>query len=39
MFTEGTNRVGGGDDLVAFIEYLGANNSPVAPPADRIAGI
>ena len=38
MFTEGTNRVGGGDDLAAFIDYLGAN-SPVAPPADRIAGI
>ena len=38
VFTEGTNRVGGGEDLVAFIEYL-AENSPVAPPEDRIAGI
>ena len=38
VFTEGTNRSGGGDDLVALIEYLGAN-SPVAPPGDRIAGI
>ena len=38
VFTEGTNRIGGGDDLVAFIEYLDAN-SPVAPPEDRIAGI
>lgn len=32
----GTNRLGGGDDLVAFADYLGAN-SPVAPaPTDRI---
>ncbi len=38
VFTEGTNRVGGGDDLAAFTEYLDAN-SPVAPPEDRIAGI
>ena len=38
VFTEGTNRSGGGDDLEALIDYLGAN-SPVAPPGDRIAGI
>ncbi|HSU36993.1 MAG TPA: bifunctional metallophosphatase/5'-nucleotidase [Propionibacteriaceae bacterium] len=38
VFTEGTNRSGGGDDLVALIDYLGAN-SPVAPPGNRIAGI
>ena len=38
VFREGTNRVGGGDDLEALTDYLGAN-SPVAPPADRIAGI
>ena len=38
VFTEGTNRSGGGDDLVALIDYLGANQ-PVSPPADRIAGI
>ena len=38
MFREGTDRVGGGDDLEALIDYLGAN-CPVAPPADRIAGI
>jgi 5'-nucleotidase len=38
VFTEGTNRVGGGDDLVAFTEYLG-ENSPVGPPEDRITGI
>jgi 2',3'-cyclic-nucleotide 2'-phosphodiesterase (5'-nucleotidase family) len=37
-FTQGTNRIGGGEDLVAFTEYLG-ENSPVAPPEDRIAGI
>lgn len=38
VFTAGTNRVGGGDDLAALIAYLGANR-PVAPPPDRIAGI
>jgi 2',3'-cyclic-nucleotide 2'-phosphodiesterase (5'-nucleotidase family) len=38
VFREGTNRVGGGDDLAALIAYIGAN-SPLAPPADRIAGI
>ena len=36
VFTQGTNRTGGGDDLVAFIDFLTAN-SPVAPgPTDRI---
>ena len=38
VFTEGTNRIGGGDDLVAFTEYLDPN-SPVDPPEDRIVGI
>ena len=38
VFQGGTNRIGGGDDLVAFTEYLG-ENSPVAPPEDRIVGI
>ncbi len=38
VFREGTNRIGGGDDLDALIAYLGAN-SPVAAPAGRIAGI
>ena len=38
VFTEGTNRIGGGEDLVAFTEYLDVN-CPVAPPEDRIAGI
>jgi 5'-nucleotidase len=38
VFTEGLNRIGGGDDLVAFTEYLD-ENSPVAPPEDRITGI
>ena len=32
VFREGTNRVGGVDDLTAFINYLGAN-SPVSPPS------
>ena len=38
VFTQGTNRVGGGEDLVAFTEYLD-ENSPVTPPVDRITGI
>ena len=38
VFQAGTNRIGGGEDLVAFTEYLDVN-SPVAPPEDRIAGI
>ena len=38
VFREGTNRIGGGDDLEAFTDYLGAN-SPVSAPEDRIAGI
>jgi 2',3'-cyclic-nucleotide 2'-phosphodiesterase (5'-nucleotidase family) len=38
-FTQGTNRIGGGDDLAAFATYLGVN-APVAPPTDdRINGI
>ena len=32
VFREGTNRVGGVDDLTAFINYLEAN-SPVSPPS------
>ena len=38
VFTQGTNRIGGGEDLVAFTEYLDVNR-PVAPPDDRITGI
>jgi 5'-nucleotidase len=38
VFTQGTNRVGGGEDLVALTEYLD-ENSPVAPPDDRITGV
>ena len=38
VFHEGTNRIGGGDDLQALNTYLG-DNSPLAPPPDRIAGI
>ena len=39
VFRQGTNRVNRDDeDLVALVDYLGAN-SPVAPPAERIAGI
>lgn len=36
VFTQGTSRLGGGDDLAALVNYVGANK-PVAPPAtDRI---
>jgi 2',3'-cyclic-nucleotide 2'-phosphodiesterase (5'-nucleotidase family) len=38
VFREGTNRIGGGDDLTALTNYLG-RFGPVAPPEDRIAGI
>jgi 2',3'-cyclic-nucleotide 2'-phosphodiesterase (5'-nucleotidase family) len=38
VFREGTNRVGGGEDLRALLDYF-ATSSPVAPPSDRIAGI
>jgi len=38
VFTQGMNRLGGGEDLVAFTEYLD-EHSPVAPPDDRITGI
>ena len=31
VLTQGTNRLGGGDDLVAFTNYLTANQ-PIAPP-------
>jgi 2',3'-cyclic-nucleotide 2'-phosphodiesterase (5'-nucleotidase family) len=36
VLTEGTNRLGGGDDLTAFVDHLTVS-SPVAPaPVDRI---
>lgn len=36
VFTEGTNRVGGVDDLTALVTYL-ATTSPVSPPStDRV---
>ena len=36
VFRQGTNRIGGVDDLTAFVNYLEAN-SPIAPPStDRI---
>lgn len=37
-FRAGSNLVGGPEDLAAFVSFLGAS-SPVAPPADRIAGL
>ena len=39
VFTEGTNRVGGGDDLAAFIDYLGGETPRSRLRPDRIAGI
>ncbi len=38
VFREGIDRIGGGDDLEALVDYLGANPA-LSPPADRIAGI
>ena len=35
VFTQGTNRVGGGVDLDELVAWFG-QNSPVAPPAPRI---
>jgi 2',3'-cyclic-nucleotide 2'-phosphodiesterase (5'-nucleotidase family) len=36
VFREGTNRVGGVDDLTSLVNYL-ENNSPVSPPSiDRV---
>lgn len=37
-FTQGTNRIGGPEDLANFVAYLTAV-SPVSPPADRVAGL
>lgn len=39
VFTQGTNRIGGGDDLAAFATYVGVNSPVSAPPDDRINGI
>lgn len=39
VFTQGTNRIGGGDDLAAFATYLGVNSPVSAPTDDRINGI
>lgn len=36
VFAEGTNRLGGGDDLAAFVSYLTANDPTSPPPTDRI---
>jgi 2',3'-cyclic-nucleotide 2'-phosphodiesterase (5'-nucleotidase family) len=35
VLTEGTNRVGGGDDLVAFTAYLTANSPVTGPVPNR----
>jgi 5'-nucleotidase len=37
-FTQGTNRIGAGEDVAAFVAYLGANPG-LMPPPDRIAGL
>ena len=36
VFIEGTNPIGGGIDLDAFIAYLGANSPVEPPPTDRV---
>ena len=36
VFLQGQNRKGGGDDLVAFANYLGAHAPVAPPPTDRI---
>ncbi len=36
VFTQGTDRAGGGDDLTAFIDYLRANSPISSPSTDRI---
>lgn len=36
VFTQGTNRLGGGDDLAAFVSYVEANRPVSPPPTDRI---
>ncbi len=36
VFTQGTNRLGGGDDLAAFVSYIAANSPVSPPPTDRI---
>ena len=36
VFTEGTNRSGGGDDLQALIDYIAANPGLAAAPTDRV---
>ena len=35
-FTQGTNRVGGVDDLTAFVNYLGADGPDAPPSTDRV---
>jgi 2',3'-cyclic-nucleotide 2'-phosphodiesterase (5'-nucleotidase family) len=39
VLTQGTNRLGGGDDLAAFTAYLGANTPVVPAPTDRIVEV
>ncbi|GGD21935.1 bifunctional metallophosphatase/5'-nucleotidase [Nocardioides daphniae] len=36
VLTEGTNRAGGGDDLAALIDYMGANPGLQPAPTDRV---
>ncbi|MEZ5407314.1 MAG: bifunctional metallophosphatase/5'-nucleotidase [Acidimicrobiales bacterium] len=36
VLTQGTNRLGGGDDLAAFVSYVEANSPVSPPPTDRI---
>lgn len=36
LFLEGTNRVGAGDDLTAFLDYIVANSPVMSPGTDRV---
>jgi 5'-nucleotidase len=36
VLRDGTNRLGGGDDLQAFLDYVAANSPVAPPPTDRI---
>jgi 5'-nucleotidase len=37
-FTEGTNQVGGNEDLANLVEFFGANPD-LEPPPDRVTGL
>jgi 5'-nucleotidase len=36
VLKDGTNRLGGGDDLTALVDYVAANSPVSPPPTDRV---